>query len=96
MCAAGGTSEIVKITVGVHQGSMLSPLLFVLVTEEIIREARQGGVKELLYADDLFITGKDREEVTRMFLKWKRAMENKGQGIRSSGPFLLPGRHAEL
>ena len=81
VCAAGGTSELFDINVGVHQGSTLSPLLFVLVLEEVTKEARQGGVKELLYADDLALTGESREEVGRMLTEWKRAMESKGLRI---------------
>ena len=34
VCTAGGTSELFDINVEVHQGSTLSPLLFVLALEE--------------------------------------------------------------
>ena len=78
VCAAGGTSEAFTINVGVHQGSPLSPLLFALVLEEVTREARLGGVKEMLYADDLVLTGETREEVEAMFMEWKRVMESRG------------------
>ena len=39
---------------GVHQGSSLRPLLFVLVMQEAAREARGEGLWDL-YADDLVI-----------------------------------------
>ena len=68
VCAAGGTSELFDMNVGVSQGSTLSPLLFVLVLEEVTIEARQGGGKQLLYDDDLVLTGKIREEVGLMLL----------------------------
>ena len=45
------------------------------------KEARQGGVKELLYADDLALTGESREEVGRMLTEWKSAMERRGLRI---------------
>ena len=63
VCAAGCTSEMFDINVGVHQGFTLSPLLFVLVLEEATREARQGRLKELLCADDLVLTGESREKL---------------------------------
>ena len=40
---------------GVHQGSVLSPLLFIIVLEALSREFRTGCPWELLYADDLMI-----------------------------------------
>ena len=46
-------SEEFPIKVGVHQGSVLSPLLFIIVLEALSREMRSGCPKELLYADDL-------------------------------------------
>ena len=43
-----------SVRVGVHQGSVLSPLLFIIVLEALSIEFREGLPIELLYADDLF------------------------------------------
>ena len=40
---------------GMHQGSALRPLLFVIVMEAIPREFRVALPWELLYADDLAV-----------------------------------------
>ena len=48
-----GYSEEFGVGVGVHQGSVLSPLLFIIVLEALSREFRTGCPWELLYADDL-------------------------------------------
>ena len=77
VCAAGGTSEEFGIGVGVHQGSALSPLLFILVMEETSKD-RRGGLHEIPYADDLVLTGESKEEVAQMFKRWKEDLENKG------------------
>jgi len=74
---SSGTSEEVGISVGVHQDSPLSPLLFVLVMEEATRGERRG-FWELLCADDLVITADTREEACDQFNSWKRAMERRG------------------
>ncbi len=50
-----GISKEFSIRVGVHQGPALSPLLFIVVMQEATKEARRGGLKELLYADDLVL-----------------------------------------
>ena len=48
-------STIRNITSGVHQGLVLSPLLFVIVLEALSREFRAGLPMNLLYADDLVL-----------------------------------------
>jgi len=48
-----GNSNCFEVKVGMHQGSALSPLLFVIVTEALSREFRVTLPWELLYADDL-------------------------------------------
>jgi len=49
----GKYSEDFPINVGVHQGSVLSPLLFILVMEALSRDLRSGCPWELIYADGL-------------------------------------------
>ena len=63
--------------VGVHQGSVLSPLLFIIVLEALSSEFRCGVPWVDLYADDLIIA-ELLEECVRMLLTWKEAMEEKG------------------
>ena len=48
-----GESRAFNVKVGVHHGSVLSPLLFTIVLEALSREFREGLPMELLYADDL-------------------------------------------
>ena len=62
---------------GVHQGSALSSLLFITVMEEATKLARGDGLWELLYADDLVLTEESKEEVTDMFNRWKKGMEQR-------------------
>ena len=76
-----GTSGAFDIRVGVHQGLALSPLLFIMVMEEVTKLARGDGPWELLYADDLVLTAESKEEVTGMFNRWKEEMEQRGLKI---------------
>ena len=73
-----GYSEEFEVKVGIHQGSVLSPLLFIIVLEALSREFRSGVPWEDLYANDLVIITESLEECVRRLLTWKEAMEKKG------------------
>ena len=66
------------VGVGVHLGSVLSPLLFIIVLEALSREFRTGCPWELLYADDLMISAESMEELLVKAQTWKTEMEKKG------------------
>ena len=63
--------------VGVHQDSVLSPLLFIIVLESLSHKFRSGVPREDLYAD--VIIAESLKECVRRLLTWKEAMEEKGQ-----------------
>jgi len=54
-----------EVKVGMHQGSALSPLLFMIVMEAISREFRVALPWELLYADDLAVIAETEEELIK-------------------------------
>ena len=51
-------SEEFEVSVGMHQGSLLSHFLFADVVTELDRE---GAPSELLYADDLFLMSETKD-----------------------------------
>ena len=59
----GRVSELFLVRVGVHQGSVLSLLLFIIVLEALSREFRGGLPMELLYADDLVLLADSMKEL---------------------------------
>ena len=74
-----GYSEEFEVKVGVLQGSVLSPLLFIIMLEALSREFRSRVPWENLYVDDLVIIAESLEECVMRLLTWKEAMEKKGQ-----------------
>ena len=78
-----GYSEEFEVKVGVHQGSVLSPLLFIIVLEALSREFCSGVPWVDLYADDLVIIAESLEECVRRLLTWKEAMEKKGLRVNA-------------
>src|SRR5260221_12482878 len=73
-----GESKEFEVKVGVHHGSVLSPLLFIIVLEELSKEFREGLPWELLYADDLALTAESEEKLVEKIKCWKKGMEEKG------------------
>ena len=74
-------SEEFEIKVGLHQGSVLSPLLFAIVVDVVTEKARRSGINEILYADDLVLIGETMNDLKERFWKWKKALESKGLKI---------------
>ena len=79
----GRESNAFSVRVGVHQGSVLSPLLFIVVLEALSREFREGLPMELLYADDLVLMAESEELLREKLRKWKEGMEAKGLRVNA-------------
>ena len=84
-----GTTDWIQIWKGVHQGSILSPCLFNLYAEYIIRKAgleeAQAGIKlagrninNLRYADDTTLMTASEEELKSLLMKVKEESEKAG------------------
>ena len=71
-------SEEFEVGVGVHQGSVLSPLLFIIVLEALSRDFKVGVPWELFFADDLVIIATSLEECVERVKAWKEGLESKG------------------
>ena len=84
-----GTTDWFQIGKGVHQGCILSPCLFNLYAEYIMRNAgldeAQGGIKiarrninNLRYADDTTLRTENEEELKSLLKKVKEECEKVG------------------
>src|SRR5580693_1009012 len=73
-----GEGKEFGVKVGVHQGTVLSPLLFTIVLEALSRDFRGGLPFKLLHADDLDLMAESKEDLTERFEVWISEMEAKG------------------
>ena len=85
-----GTTDWFQIWKGVHQGCILSPCLFDLYAEYIMRNARldetQAGIRiagrninNLRYADDTTLMAESGEELKNFLMKMKEEREKLAQ-----------------
>ncbi|EYB82911.1 hypothetical protein Y032_0347g3156 [Ancylostoma ceylanicum] len=66
-----GTSEEFRVNVGVHQGSALSPPLFILVTDAITKDIQKTVPWTLLYADDVMLAANTNVEHEQHLHTWQ-------------------------
>ena len=71
-------SDEIGVKVGVHQGSVLSPLLFIILFEALSCEFCTSRPGELLHANDLVIIAERKDELKIKLIKWKTKLEGKG------------------
>ena len=84
-----GAMDCFKIVKAVHQGCILSPCLFNLYSENIIRNARlhesqtgikiaRGNINNIIYADDTTLMAENEEELKSLWMKVKEESEKAG------------------
>ena len=84
-----GTTDWFQIRKGVHQGCILSPYLFNLYAEYVMRNAKldeaQAGIKiagrninHLRYTDDITLMAESKEELKSLLMKVKEESEKFG------------------
>ena len=87
-----GTTDWFQIGKGVHQGCILSPCLFLLYAEYILRKAgleeeqarikiAQRNINNLRYADDTTLMAESEEELKSLLMKVKEESERFGLNL---------------
>ncbi|KAG8136472.1 hypothetical protein E2320_005055 [Naja naja] len=64
--------------VGVHQGSALPPLLFILVMDTIMHDLQQNAPWTMLYADDVMLASTIRGELQQQVQTWNERLNHFG------------------
>ena len=62
-----GLSEEFRVRVGVHQGFVITPLIFAIAVDAVTEQARKGLLNEILYADDLVLMSENLENFRGRF-----------------------------
>jgi len=76
-----GNSNRFEVKVSMHQGSALSPLLFVMVMKALSREFRATLPWKLLYADDVVVIAETEDDLIKRLYEWKDNVEDRGMRV---------------
>ena len=70
------------LKIGLRQGSVLSPLLFIAVMDLISRKTVvKDAMKKLLYADDLALVANGKQELQETLEEWNRLLSGPQMGL---------------
>ena len=73
----GGVSPEFSISIGLHQGSALSPYLFTLIMDEITKDI-QGRVPWcMLFADDIVLVSESKYDINVKMELWRETLNPK-------------------
>ena len=74
-----GASDEFEVKIGLTQGSVLSPLLFIAVLDRTSRKTvMKDDMKKLLYADDLSLMANGKQELQETPEEWKGCLPDTG------------------
>ena len=71
-----------SVRVGVHHGSILCPLLFIISMDQVSKDYKKGLRQELLDADDLALWADNLQDLEAQYTAWKQAMNTKGLSVK--------------
>ena len=66
----GGLTDEFSITIGLHQGSTLSPFLFAIVMDEITKSIHEDIPWCMLFADDIVLIDETKKGVNKKLELW--------------------------
>ena len=66
---------------GLHQGSALSPCLFLMVMDRMTDEIREEAPWTMMFADDIVICSESKEQVEEKLESWIYALERRGMKV---------------
>ena len=71
------------MNVGLHQGSALSPFLFVVVMDVLSESLNDNKVREMLYADDIALLADNEALLQHRIEVWQKEIERKGLRVNA-------------
>ena len=76
-----GESSKFNVEVGLHQGSALSPYLFLILMDVLTERVRKEAPESMLFADDIVLCGDKDVDMTEYLESWRKALEERGMRV---------------
>ena len=76
-----GESSKFNVEVGLHQGSALSPYLFLILMDVLTERVRKEAPESMLFADDIVLCGDKGVDMTEYLESWRKALEERGMRV---------------
>ena len=74
---SGGITSEFSITIGLHQGSTLSPCLIALVMSNLIKSIQEEVLEYMLFVDNIVLVDETRSELYAKLEIWRDILESK-------------------
>ena len=85
-----GNTEYFNVKVGLHQGSAISPLLFIIIMDVLASEIDKEPPWAMLFADDLVLCETSKAAVERELEIWRDQFERHGLRVSRSKTAYMP------
>jgi hypothetical protein len=76
-----GLTDGFNVAVGLHQGSALSPLIFIMIMDFISKKLPSENFKKLIYADDIVIVAESGAELQQKVSDWYAQLGRYGMKV---------------
>ena len=73
-----GETGVIEIKKGLHQGSALSPLLFIIIMNVITEDIEEKTAWAMLFADDIVPSGENCDQVEGRLELWRARLADVG------------------
>ena len=79
--SAAGESDSFNVDVGLHQGSALSPYLFLILMDVLTEGVRKEVPESMMFADDIVLCGGREVDMTEYLDTWRKSLEERGMRL---------------
>ena len=79
--SAAGESGSFNVDVGMHQGSALSPYLFLILMDVLTEGVSKEVPESMMFVDDIVLCGGRDVDMTDYLDMWRKSLEERGMRV---------------